>query len=327
MNYYKKNNLLKFVTKINFLFLILFFSRIDLIAQKNNTLKTIIVDAGHGGDDSGATGDYEHSLKSNEKDITLAISLKLVDALKKQFPDLNIIPTRTTDIYQTVTEKANIANQNNGDLFICIHADYGPTQIGRRQIGTHTVKKYKVTYVGKGKKRKKISNSYYVEEPSYEYFKLPLGRDGTSVWIFAAHKTSEKLKAIMSESGQNETDYQIEAASDTSFTKLNFNTPEGKVIAQVYAKRYQEKSELLARLVNNEIEKTNRPALGVNQRQIGIWVLQATKMPSILIETGFINNKQDELYLNSESGQLEIANSITQAVVAYKDHFEKSKIE
>jgi N-acetylmuramoyl-L-alanine amidase len=128
----------------------------------------------------------------------------------------------------------------------------------------------------------------------------------------------------MVETGQNESEFQIESTSDTSnIGQTNFNTPEGKAIAQVYAKRYQEKSELLARLVNTEVEKTNRPALGVNQRQIGIWVLQATKMPSILIETGFINNPEDEVYLNSESGQMELANSIAQAVLNYKELLEK----
>ncbi len=293
-------------------------------AQNNNQLKTIIVDAGHGGEDYGATGDYSQSLRSKEKDITLAISLKLVAILKEKFPELNIVPTRTTDIYQSVTEKAKIANENKGDLFLCIHADYGPTQSERKQVGTETVKRYKVSYTGTGKKRKKTTTVYYVDAPKYVYYKKPLLRNGTSVWIFAAHKTSEKLKAIMLETGQNESEFQIESTSDTAnVEQINFNTPEGKSIAQVYAKRYQEKSELLARLVNTEVEKTNRPALGVNQRQIGIWVLQATKMPSILIETGFINNPEDEVYLNSESGQTELANSITQAVLNYKELLEK----
>ena len=293
-------------------------------AQNNNQLKTIIVDAGHGGEDHGATGDYSQSLRSKEKDITLAISLKLVSVLKEKFPDLNIVPTRTTDVFQSVSEKAKIANENKGDLFLCIHADYGPTQSDRKQVGTETVKRYKVSYTGSGKKRKKITTAYYAEAPKYVYYKKPLLRNGTSVWIFAAHKTSEKLKAIMLETGQNESEFQIESTSDTSnIDHINFNTPEGKAIAQVYAKRYQEKSELLARLVNTEVEKTNRPALGVNQRQIGIWVLQATKMPSILIETGFINNPEDEVYLNSESGQTELANSIAQAVLTYREYLEK----
>lgn len=301
---------------------IFLYSLSNVNAQAVKKLRTIIVDAGHGGTDFGAVGQYEHSLRSNEKDVTLAISLKLVNKLKQAIPELNVIPTRTTDIYQDPRQKANIANENKGDLFICIHADSGPLQTGRRQTGSRTVTRYKVTYKGKGRKKKKISKPYEVVEPVYEYFKLPLARSGTSVWIFAAHKTSDKLKAIMNESGQSESEFEIESGSDSVYNSFDFNTPEGRAIAQVYAKRYQEKSDRLATLVNEEIEKTSRPALGVNQRQKGIWVLQATNMPAILIETGFINNPQDENYLNSESGQEELANTITQAVIRYKAQLE-----
>ena len=293
-------------------------------SQQLKKLKTIIVDAGHGGTDFGAVGQYEHSLRSNEKDVTLAISQKLVAELKKQLPELNIIPTRTTDIYQNPKEKAQIANENKGDLFLCIHADSGPLATGRRQIGTHTVTKYKISYKGKGKKKKKISKPYKVVEPLYEYYKLPLERNGTSVWIFAAHKTSDKLKAIMNEQGQTESEFEIESGTDSVFNSFDFNTPEGRAIAQVYAKRYQEKSDRIASLVNDEIDKTNRPALGVNQRQKGIWVLQATNMPAILIETGFINNIEDERYLNSPKGQQELAESITKAVIRYKNQTENN---
>jgi N-acetylmuramoyl-L-alanine amidase len=290
-------------------------------AQQPKKLKTIIVDAGHGGTDHGAIGQYENSLRSKEKDITLEISLKLVEQLKKQMPDVSIIPTRTTDIYQSPIEKAQIANNNKGDLFLCIHADSGPLKTARRKIGTHTVTKYKITYKGKGKKRKKIKTPYKAVEPLYEYYKLPLERNGSSVWIFAAHKTSDKLKAIMQEEGE----FEIESGPDSAFSDIDFNSPEGRALAQVYAKRYQEKSDLIATMVNEEVEKTGRAALGVNQRQKGIWVLQATNMPAILIETGFINNPEDERYLNSEKGQQELAEVITRSVIRYRDQLEGTK--
>ena len=128
-----------------------------IFSQKK--LTTIVVDAGHGGTkDPGATGQYENSLRSKEKDITLAISLKLVAELKKRLPDVATLPTRTTDVYQDPNEKARIANERKGDLFLCIHADSGPLKTGRRKIGTRTVTRYKISYKGKGKKKQKISN-------------------------------------------------------------------------------------------------------------------------------------------------------------------------
>lgn len=312
--------------KVPFVFLfaashLLMFSFAVAQTPTSKRIKTIIVDAGHGGSkDPGAIGQYENSLRSKEKDLTLAISLKLVAELKKRLPDINVVPTRTTDIYQSPTEKANIANQNKGDLFLCIHADSGPLKQGRRQVGTRTVTRYKVTYKGKGKKRKKISTPYEVEEAVYEYFKIPLTRKGTSVWIFAPHKTSAKLKAIM-DGGE---DFEIETGGvDSATNNFDFNTPEGKIIANIYAQRFQQRSDKLAAMVNTEIETTGRPALGVNQRQVGIWVLQATNMPAILVETGFINNPDDERYLNSEDGQQELAESIAKAVVKYRNQIEQ----
>lgn len=286
--------------------------------QTGKSIKTIVVDAGHGGHDAGATGQYENSLRSKEKDVTLAISIKLVAELKKQLPNINIVPTRTSDIYQDPREKARIANENKGDLFLCIHADSGPLKTGRRQIGTHTVTRYKISYTGKGKRKKKKSTPYQVVEPLYEYFKLPLAVKGTTVYLFAAHKTSDKLKAIEKEFGEIE----IETDSDSTYSSFDFNSPEGRVLAQIYMQRYQKKADLIATMVNDEVEKSGRPALGVNQRQKGIWVLQATNMPAILIETGYINNPEDERYINSEEGQQELAEAIARAVVRYKTQLE-----
>lgn len=102
-------------------------------AAQAKKLRTIVVDAGHGGTDGGAIGQYENSLRSMEKNVTLAISKKLVEELKKQLPDVKVVPTRTSDVFDDPRVKANIANDAKGDLFICIHADSGPLKTGRRQ--------------------------------------------------------------------------------------------------------------------------------------------------------------------------------------------------
>jgi N-acetylmuramoyl-L-alanine amidase len=303
------------------LFIFSFFSLYSL-AQTPRKIRTIIVDAGHGGKDGGAHGVYVGGLNSWEKDITLAISNKLVADLKNALPDVNVIPTRTTDIYQSPPEKADIANANKGDLFICIHADAVELKTGRRQVGTRIEIKHTVYYIGKGKKKKKMIKSRNVEVPIYEYYKIGTPRKGTSIWIFAAHKTSDKLKAIM----KNDTsEIELGSGEDSNYNNIDFNSTENRLRAQVYAKRYQERSIKLAALVDDEISKTDRPALGINQRQKGIWVLQATNMPAILVETGFIDNYDDERYLNSDAGQQEIADRITNAVVRYKEQMENPR--
>ena len=305
------------MVKMNFVFKVFLgctFLYSTVFAQTTKKIKTIIVDAGHGGKDFGAHGGYEGGLNSLEKNITLEISNKLVAELRKQMPDVKIIPTRTTDIYQSPPEKADIANENKGDLFLCIHADAVTLQTGRRQIGSHNETRYRITYKGKGRRKKKISTPYSVTVPTYEYYKIGSQRSGTSIWLFAAHKTSEKLKALM-----NNEELQMESGTDSAYNDIDFNTPEARIRAKVYADRYQKKSIKLATMVDEEVDKTDRSALGLNQRQKGIWVLQATNMPAILIETGFITNHDDERYLNSDKGQQELAECITRAVKRYKE--------
>ena len=302
---------MNFVIKV---FLSMLFISSAAVAQTTKKIKTIIVDAGHGGKDFGAHGGYEGGLNSYEKNITLDISLKLVAELRRQLPDVKIVPTRTTDIYQNPREKAEIANENKGDLFICIHADAVNLKTGRRQIGSHKETRYHVKYSGRGKRKKKISTPYTVTVPTYEYYKIGSQRSGTSIWLFAAHKTSDKLKAVM----DNE-ELQIESGIDSVYNSINFDTPEGRIRAKIYADRYQKKSIKLATMVDEEVDKTDRAALGLNQRQVGIWVLQATNMPAILIETGFITNHDDERYLNSDKGQQELAECIARAVKKYKE--------
>lgn len=296
--------------------MLLCFTTWSQTTKKINSINTIIVDAGHGGKDFGAHGGYQGGLGSYEKNVTLAISNRLVAELKKELPSVKIIPTRTTDIYQSPREKANIANENKGDLFICIHADAVKLQTGRRQIGTRLETRYKIKFTGKGKRKKKISTPYTVTVPVYEYYKIGSKRSGTSIWLFAAHKTSDKMKALL----QNE-EFDVGDGSDSTYD-VDISSPEFKMVAKTYAARYQLKSIKLANYVDAEVDKTDREALGLNQRQVGIWVLQATNMPAILIETGFITNHEDERYLNSEKGQQELAECITRAVKKYKEELE-----
>jgi len=175
-----------------------------------------------------------------------------------------------------------------------------------------------VKYTGKGKRKKKISTPYTVTVPTYEYYKIGSQRNGTSIWLFAAHKTGDKYKAVM----KNEEEMEVESDADSTYNSIDFSAPEYRMMAKVHADRYQKKSIKLATMVDEEVDKTDRAALGLNQRQKGIWVLQATNMPAILIETGFITNHDDERYLNSEKGQQELAECIARAVKRYKEEMD-----
>jgi N-acetylmuramoyl-L-alanine amidase len=82
-------------------------------------VKKIVIDAGHGGHDTGCLG---HS-RVNEKVVTLKIALLLGNYIETNFPDVKVIYTRKTDVFVELEERAQIANRNDADLFISIHCN------------------------------------------------------------------------------------------------------------------------------------------------------------------------------------------------------------
>jgi N-acetylmuramoyl-L-alanine amidase len=86
------------------------------IAQQK--VRKVVIDAGHGGRDPGALGKH-----SREKDIALAIALKTGDYIRKNIPEVEVIYTRTTDVFVELHRRAQIANENEADLFISIHCN------------------------------------------------------------------------------------------------------------------------------------------------------------------------------------------------------------
>ena len=109
-----------------FLLLLLAFASFNAMAQdtaKQSTfrLKTVVIDAGHGGKDPGARGNY-----SREKDVALILAKKLKKAIDDSLPDVKTVLTRDDDTFIELHRRATIANNNKGDLFISIHLNSSP---------------------------------------------------------------------------------------------------------------------------------------------------------------------------------------------------------
>src|SRR5690606_32639344 len=97
------------------LFFLLFIG--NSFSQKKQDF-VIVIDAGHGGKDSGARGVVE-----NEKDIVLDVSLKVGKLIEKKYKDVKVVYTRTTDVFLELYERASIANRNHANLFVSIHCN------------------------------------------------------------------------------------------------------------------------------------------------------------------------------------------------------------
>ena len=103
-----------------FTFLLFVFSFFNANAQ-GYKIKTIVVDAGHGGVKPGAKGAY-----SWEKDVALKVALKLGAKLQEELPQIKVIQTRKTDVDVDWYRRAEIANDAKADLFISIHCNSMP---------------------------------------------------------------------------------------------------------------------------------------------------------------------------------------------------------
>src|ERR1035437_2334967 len=126
-------------TKLLILFLLITASPYAIYA-KGKTITKIVIDAGHGGKDIGAQGTF-----SKEKDITLAVTLKVGQIVSDSLRGVKVIYTRTTDDYPSLVQGHEIANKANADLFIAIHVNSTPYTYTRTIAGYKTVKRHHKT--------------------------------------------------------------------------------------------------------------------------------------------------------------------------------------
>jgi N-acetylmuramoyl-L-alanine amidase len=236
--------------------------------QSKGRVKTVVIDPGHGGHDSGC-----HGSSAYEKHVALSVSLKLGKLIEQYFPDVKVIYTRKTDVFVELYRRAQIANENKADLFICIHCNSGP----------------KTAY-------------------------------GAETFVMGLHKTADNLAVARRENAVilKEDNYQ------RRYDGFDPNSPEANIIFSLYQNAYLNQSLFFADKVQHEFKHhAKRHNRGV--KQAGFLVIYKTAMPSVLIETGFLTNHEEEIYLKSEFGQSQMATSIVRAFNQYKNWIEGTK--
>jgi N-acetylmuramoyl-L-alanine amidase len=216
-------------------------------------VRKVIIDAGHGGHDSGAKG---RSFGTLEKEATLDISRRVAERLEKE-GGLTVLMSRQADRYVALKERTQFANRHGADLFVSIHCNSNPNR--------------------------KVA--------------------GTEVYYYNA-QASNKL-ASMSALRENH------GADQLPF-----------ILMDLLNRKYRERSHYLAENMTEAIHKK----LGQHRRnpQRGpFYVLGAVEMPSILIETAFLSNKQEEVKLRDPYWRERIAKAIAEGILDYRANMER----
>lgn len=275
------------------------------VRKKQDTpIKTIVIDPGHSAQTPGARGKY-----STEEGIVLDVALKLGKLIEANMKDVRVVYTRkdrnalASSLRADLNERANIANREKGDLFISIHCNSAPPS--RRVVGHKTV------YVRKGKKKVPVRRAIYSTSPSTA--------KGTETYVWATGKNNAKTETLRESSV-----IMLDANSEEAKQVMDMSDPETFILLNTLRNAYFDQSLRLSSIIEDEFTHVGRISRGARQRdEKGIWVLQATAMPSVLVELGFISNPEEEEYLNSNSGQQETATCIFKAIKRYTDELSR----
>ncbi len=228
-------------------------------------LRSVIIDAGHGGKDPGAIGTGRHT--DTEADVALAVSLKLRNYILKFYDNVEVIMTRDTDEFIELRQRTKVANDAKADLFISIHCNTN-------------------------------GNS---------------SASGTETYVIGVSKEKSNLEVAKRENQV----ITLEDNYEEHYEGFDPSAPETMVGLSMMHQTYLGNSILLADLVQKQFsERVGRKSRGV--KQAGYWVISYTMMPSVLIELGFISNRAEEDFLNSEKGQVYMASAIYRAFKEYK---------
>jgi len=135
---------------------------------------------------------------------------------------------------------------------------------------------------------------------------------GTETFVQGPAQNRENLEVAKQE---NSVIYLDEKDKET-FASYDPSSPESLIALKLQQSKYLENSLIVGSFVEGNFEKSGRFSRGVKQENLHI--LRRSAMPSILIETGFVNNYEDAAFLNSEKGQEETAENIYKAIIEYK---------
>jgi N-acetylmuramoyl-L-alanine amidase len=262
---------------VTFSLFILFFAASFSSKMPPFGVKTIVIDAGHGGKDPGC-----HGKKHLEKDVALAVALKLGKYIQENMKDVKVVYTRTTDVFVELQERANIANKAKADLFISIHCN---------------------SACFRDKKTKKdICKD---------------GVSGAETYVMGIKNEEGNLNVAKRENSA----ILMEDNYVQRYEGFDPDSDESYIIMSMFTDTYLDRSlSFAAKIQKQYSQRVGRIDRGV--KRASLWVLWRTSMPSVLTEIGYLTNPEEELFLGSDTGQEYIASGLFRAFREYKDEIE-----
>lgn len=252
-------------------------------------IRTIVLDAGHGGKDGMTRGAY-----STEKDVALKTALRLGKLIEENMKDVKVVYTRTEDVFIPLYERIGLANQVKADLFISIHCNDMPVYTTRYISGYTKNKKGKRVPIYKTRQAKSTSTK------------------GTETFVSGSGRIDEQDEAIKRENAS----IFLEENYKENYEGFDANDPESAIILSLMKNTFRTQSLKFAKFIQDQYVSVGRINRGVQEKSLA--VLARAGMPAVLTEIGFISNPLEEDYMNSEAGQIEITNCLLKAIQAYK---------
>lgn len=263
----------------------------QLFAQQYK-IKTIVLDAGHGGKDGSTRGNY-----STEKDVALKTALRLGKLIEENMKDVKVVYTRTEDVFIPLYERIALANNEKADLFISIHCNDMPVY-PQRYVSGYTRKKGRKVPIYKTRYSKSTSTR------------------GTETFVSGSGRVDEQDEAIKRENAA----IFLEENYKENYEGFDASDPESAIILSLMKNTFRTQSLKFAKYIQDQYIAVGRINRGVQEKSLA--VLARAGMPAVLTEIGFISNPTEEDYMNSEAGQIEITNCILKAIQAYKSSVE-----
>lgn len=227
---------------------------------------TVVIDPGHGGKDAGAVA---HGGK--EKDINLAVGLRVGEMISKRFPNVKVLYTRKDDTFIGLQQRANFANKNKADLFMSIHTNSAKSSAS-----------------------------------------------GVETYVLGLWRNEDNLRVAMKE---NES-ILLEENYERTYQGFDPSSSESYIMFELLQNKHFDQSIKIAKAVQDQLGATSLINRGV--RQAGFLVIRETAMPSILIELGFISNRNEAAFLLSQRGQQTLSNAIVEGFSNYYKAYNKS---